>query len=53
MRATFQLENLKGRDHFKDLGVDGKILEWNLMEIGWDGVYIVTNLRVPYKEGIS
>jgi hypothetical protein len=31
MHAMFWLENLKGRDHFKDLGVDGKvILEWIL-----------------------
>jgi hypothetical protein len=27
----FQLEYLKGRDHFEDLGLDGKIiLEWML-----------------------
>jgi hypothetical protein len=26
----FWLENLKGRDHSEDLGVDGKILEWIL-----------------------
>jgi hypothetical protein len=31
MHTKFLLENLKGRDHSKDLGVDGKILlEWNL-----------------------
>jgi hypothetical protein len=31
MHAVFWLENLKGRDHLVDLGVDGKvILEWIL-----------------------
>jgi hypothetical protein len=29
MRLIFSLENLKGRDHSEDLGVDGKIkLKW-------------------------
>jgi hypothetical protein len=23
-------ENLKGRDHMEDLGVDGIVLEWNI-----------------------
>jgi hypothetical protein len=33
------LENLKGRDHSEDIGVDGRImLEWILPEIGWEGV---------------
>jgi hypothetical protein len=26
------LENLKGRDHLEDLGINGKILEWMLEE---------------------
>jgi hypothetical protein len=26
MHATFWMENLKGRDHPEDLGVDGKII---------------------------
>jgi hypothetical protein len=31
MRTKFWLENLKGRDHLEDKGVDGKIiLEWIL-----------------------
>jgi hypothetical protein len=30
MREIFWLENLKGRDHLEDLGVDG--------EIAWKGV---------------
>jgi hypothetical protein len=33
------LENLKGRHHLKDLGVDGRlILVWIFREIGWEGV---------------
>jgi len=29
MRTSFLLQNLNGRDHSEDLGVDGKIiLEW-------------------------
>jgi hypothetical protein len=31
MHVMFRLENLKGRDHFEDLGMDRKIiLEWIL-----------------------
>jgi hypothetical protein len=30
MRIKFWSENVKGRDHSEDLGVDGKILEWML-----------------------
>jgi hypothetical protein len=31
MHTAFQLENLNGRDHFEDLGIDGRIiLEWIL-----------------------
>jgi hypothetical protein len=34
------LENLKGRDHLQDKGIDGKIiLGWmDLRETGWEGV---------------
>jgi hypothetical protein len=33
------LENLTGRDHSEDLGVDGRIiLEWILVKKGWEGV---------------
>jgi hypothetical protein len=28
MHTIFCFENLKGRDHLEDLGVDGKIFEW-------------------------
>jgi hypothetical protein len=35
MHTKFSLENLKGRDHSEDLGVDGKIiLEWTLGKWG-------------------
>jgi hypothetical protein len=30
MHKSFLSENLKGRDHSEDLGVDGKIIEWIL-----------------------
>jgi len=30
MRTIFWVENVKGKDHSEDLGVDGKILEWTL-----------------------
>jgi hypothetical protein len=32
------LENLKERDHSDDLGINVKILEWNLGETGSEGV---------------
>jgi len=32
------LENLKERDHSDDLGINVKILEWNLGETGLEGV---------------
>jgi hypothetical protein len=28
-------ENLKGRDHSEDLGVDGRISDWILEKWGW------------------
>jgi hypothetical protein len=30
MHTIFWLENLKGRDHSEDLGVDGKVTEYIL-----------------------
>jgi len=39
-RTTFWLENVKGRDHWEDLGKDGKTLEWTLgKQVGkvWTG----------------
>jgi hypothetical protein len=39
MHTIFWSENLKGRDHSEDLGVDGRIiLEWILWKIGWGSV---------------
>jgi hypothetical protein len=39
MHTKLRSENLKGRDHSEDLGVDGNILwEWILWETGWEGV---------------
>jgi len=41
MHTVFWLENLKGRDHSEDLGVDGRvILEWISEKYGgkvWTG----------------
>jgi hypothetical protein len=63
MHTIFWLENLKGRDHLEDLGVDGKIiLQWKcrgceLDSSAQDGdrwqalVNTVMNLWVPYKAG--
>jgi hypothetical protein len=34
----FLLENLKGREHSEDLGINERILECILKEIGWKGV---------------
>jgi hypothetical protein len=36
MNSMLRLKTLKGRDHSKDLGVDGEIMD--LREIGWEGV---------------
>jgi hypothetical protein len=36
MHILFWLENLKGRDHLEDLGVNGIIIA--LEEVGWKGV---------------
>jgi hypothetical protein len=39
MHRKFWSENLKGRDHSEDLGIDGRILlEMYLRETGYDGV---------------
>jgi hypothetical protein len=38
--TIFWLENLTGKDHLEDLGVDGMILEWILEKYGgkmWSG----------------
>jgi hypothetical protein len=40
MHKIFRLENLKGRDHSEDLGVDEMImLKWILREVVWEGVH--------------
>jgi len=45
MYTVFWLENLKGRDHLKDLAVDnGIILEWILGKVGgrvWTGCILL------------
>jgi len=33
----FYLENLKGRDHLGDLGIDGRISKW-ILKRGYEGV---------------
>jgi hypothetical protein len=38
MYAKFWWGNLTERDHFEDLGVDGRILKIFLKETKWDGV---------------
>jgi hypothetical protein len=36
LSSTANFQNLKGRDHSKDLGVDGRIiLEWILGKYDW------------------
>jgi hypothetical protein len=36
---NFQSENLEGRDHSEDIGIDGRIiLKGIFREIGWEGV---------------
>jgi hypothetical protein len=37
MHTIFWFENLKGRDHLKDIDMDGQIPEW-IEERGWEGV---------------
>jgi hypothetical protein len=32
------LENLKGRDHSEDLGVEGYSIRMDVREVGWEGV---------------
>jgi hypothetical protein len=36
MHTKFWSENLKGKHHLEDLGIDGKRMD--LVEIGWEGV---------------
>jgi hypothetical protein len=41
MNTIFGLENLKGRDHLEDQGIDSRILEWILGKLGrilWTGL---------------
>jgi hypothetical protein len=39
MHTIFLLENLKGRDHFEDLGIRQEDnIRMGLREIGWEGV---------------
>jgi hypothetical protein len=39
MCTIFQLENLKGRDHLEDIGIDGKYnIRMDLSELGLEGL---------------
>jgi len=39
MHTEFWFENMKGRDHLEDLGIDGIIIiRMDLREMGWEGV---------------
>jgi len=52
MHTVFWLENLKGRDHSEDLGMNGRILEWILEKFGgnmWTGVIW---LRIGTSDGL-
>jgi hypothetical protein len=53
MRTIFLLENMKGRDHVEDRGVDGRIIfEWTLGKWGarvWTGFIW---LRIGTSDGI-
>jgi len=63
MYSKFYSENVKERDHFGDVGVDGKTIEMNMKESMCEGVVwlhasrdrdkwralqnVIINLRVP------
>jgi hypothetical protein len=50
MHTVFWLENLKGRDHLEDLGVDGDIiLEWILGKYSHDSS---VNIVLGYRLGL-
>jgi hypothetical protein len=65
--VQYLVEELKGREHLKNLGVDGNNIRMDLREIGWkdmDWMYLdqdrdqwqalvntVMNFRVPYHTG--
>jgi hypothetical protein len=46
------LENLKKRDHLKDLGVDERIITMDFREIGWEGVDGIICLRIGTSVGL-
>jgi hypothetical protein len=48
MHTIFWLENLKGRDHKEDLGIDGNIIciRMDLREMWWKGVDWLHWLRI-------
>jgi hypothetical protein len=52
MLTNVSLENLKGRDHLEDLGIDWRILEWileNQVERMWTGFML---FRLGTSDGL-
>jgi len=53
MHTKFWLENMKGRDHMEDLGIDGNLILWWILAIwcekGWT---VCTWLRIEKIGGL-
>jgi hypothetical protein len=53
MRKNFWLENLRGRHHSEDLGVDGRIkLKWILGKRAWRVWIRLIWLRIGTTDGV-